>query len=110
MKRKVEEDMVNVAPNQCVLLYFLSPGISKHDRAQSPQFRLKVTELMNRSRDSCVLYLYFLLSRYIKNLLLLFAAFRLLGIVVIVHYVKSACAVIIIYATTKLFWLAAPDC
>lgn len=48
MNRKVEEDMVNVAPNPCVPFYFLSPAVAKPDGGQSLQLKLKVTEPMNR--------------------------------------------------------------
>lgn len=48
MNRRVEEDMVNVAPNPCVPFYFLSPAIAKPDPGQSLQLKLKVTEAMNR--------------------------------------------------------------
>lgn len=48
MKRKVEEDMVNVATNPCVLFYFLSPEISRHNWAPSLQLKLKVVEPMDR--------------------------------------------------------------
>lgn len=49
MKRKVEEDVVNVAPNLRVLFCFPSPEILRHDSAHSLQLRLKMTQPMNRS-------------------------------------------------------------
>lgn len=56
MKRKVEEDMVNVAPNLCVLFYFISPQLSRDESVHSLWLRFEVTEALNRyQQSSCAL-------------------------------------------------------
>lgn len=98
MNRRVEEDMVNVAPNPCVPFYFLSPAIAKPDPGQSLQLKLKVTEAMNRP-------LWFLCVSFVpsassghRNLVLLLLFATLFGTVVVVLYVN------ILHALSPFGW------
>lgn len=74
MKRKVEEDMVNVAPNPCVLFYFISPQISRDKCVHSLWLIFEVTEPLNKYQQ-LLCCIFRLVSVPYINLLLIFGTF-----------------------------------
>lgn len=106
MNRRVEEDMVNVAPNPCVPFYFLSPAKAEPDPGQSLQLKPKVTEAMNRPLwFLCVSFMLSASSGH-RNLVLLLLFFLPVSLV----WDCGCCALRQNFACTEPFWLGASDC